>query len=412
MDSRGSKDTRPNPPPKPPNHWGREAVAPIVQSAQHHERGPSIYAVGEHPNTARDALGAADHADALRSPTKMDRRVPIAATLLSLAACSPPLDPAWLVTEPREIALEVEMTAQGPYGERVGPSSRSFRDGLPGDTLSLQPVIIDAAGPLNLDELEGAWWLCSGVGNCLLRSDVASRPACTGDEIQPAEPCRIGDGGRTTLTLADLPTAELLGEQTNLLELVSGPTVAFMASPPDGPGLEACIARVDARQRLDGCLMMERTLGIGPLGELVALVESLGIATDVPTGDTLLSQPRNRNPAVLELSVSYGGETVQVPVGTRLSVPRGQDIVLAVVTGRDDLDAYEVIIDEQTIMFADELGTQWWFDEDIERADLVPGQQIVSWRGDTSVEEVRAYVALRDSRGGEAWGWLDFELRG
>ncbi len=327
-----------------------------------------------------------------------------------LTACAPQLDPPWLLTQPRELALEVEVVEQGPYGERLMPRPRTPRDALPLDTIRLRPWVVDGAGPVDLDSLDAAWWMCASIGGCLTGLPVASRPACSTDQFEPSEPCRLAEGAETTVRLADIPAQQL--EPSSALDLLNGITVGFMASPEGGPGLDTCIARLDARQPLGECLLMERLLGVGPLSDLVALIEALGGDVGLELGETLLARPRNYNPAVMELSVSYGSTSVRVPAGTRLSVPRNVEVLVGIVPDDQDLDSYEVIVAEQLVLFSDDLTTQWWFDARVDRTDTLPGQLTARWSADGAVDEVRAYVVLRDNRGGEALGWLDFELEG
>jgi hypothetical protein len=198
-----------------------------------------------------------------------------------------------------------------------------------------------------------------------------------------------------------------------VFDLVDGPTVSFVASAPDGPGLDACLARFDARERLDGCLMMERVLGLGPLGELVDRLRALGIDPGIgEEAETLLARPRNRNPAVERFRVQAGGVPLVVAAGSVVTVPRGAEILLAVETTAEDLDAYEVALGDETAQLTDDLGARWWLDREVELEDVPYGQLWVRWRAGSVTGTVRAYVVLEDGRGGEAWGWLDLELEG
>src|SRR5690606_12061899 len=93
-------------------------------------------------------------------PRPQDRPVSLhrlAGVGVLLTACAPPIEPAWLVSRPRELALEVEVVAQGPYGRRLQPGPRTYRDALPRDTLSLRPVIVDPQGSMDLAAFEIAW---------------------------------------------------------------------------------------------------------------------------------------------------------------------------------------------------------------------------------------------------------------
>ncbi|MEM7159312.1 MAG: hypothetical protein AAF799_41120 [Myxococcota bacterium] len=306
----------------------------------------------------------------------------------------------------------MEVEEQGPYGEPIVPGPRSYRDALPLDRLSLEPVIIDAQGRVDLDELDGAWFICASVGNCLLRDTLADRPPCEDLRVQPVESCRFADGGRAELTVGDIPD-DLPADEASIFDLLSGPTVAFIGSPPGGPGLDACIARFDGRERLEGCLLMERFLGLGPLGEVVDLLDSLGYDPGIEFGsETLLAQPRNRNPAVEDFIVRYGSEIRTVAQGDSIQVPKGQLVTVNVATTDEDLDSFEVTLEfsGELAIISDDLSAEWWFDEDIDLEDELPGSLNARWTANGIEQRVRGYVALRDSRGGEAWGWLDFEI--
>lgn len=306
--------------------------------------------------------------------------------------------------------MHVEVVAQGPYGARIEPGPRTFRDALPLDTLSLRPVVVDVDGLVDPDVLEGRFILCAGLGTCLLRGSVTELPACSGDELQPSTPCRFGEGGTATLTMADAPS-ELPSGFSTVLGLVSGPTVGFIASAPDGPGLDGCLARFDAREPLDGCLSMERVLGIGPLGDLARLLEDHGIDPGLdPTAETLLNRPRNRNPGVEHIRVDIGERTMMASAEDTIVVPRDEWVTLTLETTDDDLDAFETAVGEQTATLEDFLYDQWWFDRDIEVEEAPPGQLWVRVRVGAVQGPVRAHVVLRDDRGGEGWGWLDLEL--
>lgn len=326
-----------------------------------------------------------------------------------MTACTPSIDPSWLITGARELALDVEVIGQGPYGQPITDTSRSSRDALPLDTLSLRPIVVDTEGPIEPESLDGLWILCSGLGNCLLRDRDLDSTRCTGTSIQPPEPCVFDEGGPATLTMPDVPA--LLLELTTIFTLVSGPTVAYIASPPNGPGLNACVARFESRERLDGCLLMERALGLGPLGELVDTLEAAGFDPGIDEGaESLLARPRNRNPAVQTLQVEYGTGSVEVNAGARVAVPRDQEIRLTVLTTEEDLDAYEAMVGEQTVLFSDNLDAQWWFDQEVDRLDSLPNQVFTSFRAGNATGTVRVYVVVRDNLGGEGWGFVDLEL--
>lgn len=350
---------------------------------------------------ARERRGAQDHG--------VSRSRAWLVVVLAAVACGPSIDPEWLVTGPREIALEVEVVAQGPYGAPIVDTSRTPRDALPLDTLQLVPVVVDADGPIDAETLEGAWIMCGGVRSCLLADTLVDRPACTGQELQPSEPCRFDGGGTARLTMANLPTS--LPSEGSVLELLAGPTVSFVGSTAQGPGVEACLARFDARERLDGCLMMERVLGLGPLGELVDVLRAAGFDPGIgEQADTLLARPRNRNPAVEQLRVEIGSESRVVQAGTKVIVPRDEAIVLTVETSEADLDPYDVLVGDELATLTDTITVQWWLDREVERDEPVYGQPWVRWRPGSVTGVVRAYVVLRDGREGEGWGWLDLEI--
>lgn len=322
--------------------------------------------------------------------------------------CGPQIDPHWLITTPTEIAVEVEVVQQGPLGTRIVPGPRTYRDVLPFDTVSLRPIIVDQDGPLDVDELEGQWLLCPGFGNCLGTRQVTDRPRCDGERFLPEEPCRFSEEPITALTLGG-SLEELDPSSASVFSLLIGPTVAFIASAPDGPGLEVCIDRLEQRTRLDGCLLVERVLGVGPVADLVAYLTELGIDPGVSEeAEFLLATPRNRNPAVEMITVRDGSQTRTVEAGSEITVPSGVDIGLALRTTDDDLDLFTIEDpdEEEPLEITDSLAAQWWFDTPIDR-DIDTLDTLSTTIRSNGQARTRAYVTLRESRRGEGWGYLD-----
>lgn len=324
-----------------------------------------------------------------------------------VAACVPGSEPFWVVTRPRELAMQLEVAAQGPYGAPIDPAGPTGSEFLPGDTVRATPFIVDANGPIDPAEIDAIWALCEDPGGCRTGSSEAVLPPCDGERLVPPAPCELGSGGVIELRLGappDVGTADVLDVPTQL------PILSMVASAPDGPGARACIERLAARSSLEGCMLMERTISLGPLSEIVALLEALGYEIDLSDSlQPLLARPRNHNPGVPRFAVQVGGERHELETGQSARVAVGDDVSIEVVPRDGDLERFEFEIDEMTFEVEETLTGRWWADREVDGFAESPTGLSVRWHA-ARAEAVRFFFVLRDDRGSETGGWLDIDV--
>ena len=331
----------------------------------------------------------------------------LALVLLGLA-CTPTLPPAWVLDRERELALRVQVVDQGPYGQPLDPDAPTVNEALPLDTVEAIPYVAGPDGPVDLGPLDPQWYLCDDLGTCLIRGEVRELAPCDHAFLVPPEPCLLDGGASVRLQLGDFFAAQ---EPDAIFAINRAPTLGFLASTDSGPGTDACLSQLAARESLEGCLWMERNLSLGSLGEVVDGLEALGYEVEVSESlQPLLTVPRNHNPEVRQLQVRVDGgdavaylpgQTVRVPVGARVTITYEPDPL--------DIDVYEITIDGDTVQVEDRLSGEWFASREV--AELTPQASplAVTWR-DSSTEPVTMHFVLRDDRRAEAWGWLHFEL--
>lgn len=332
-------------------------------------------------------------------------------SLLALAAnnaCTPTLDPPWVLARERELAMRIEVVEQGPYGRPLDPDEPSVNEALPRDMVRATPRIAGPDGGIALGERAPQWYLCD-TGSCLLRSGSVTLQPCEAGQLAPEVACALAGGDSAEFRLGDFVTE---GEADALFALNRGPTVGFVAGAPGGPDTATCLANIEGRASLTGCLWMERTVSVGPLGEIVQGLEALGLEVELSESlEPLLSIPRNHNPSVRTLTVTIdggapaawgSGQTVKVPVDATITVEYEPDVA--------DLDAYEVVIDNETLSVEDQLDGRWFASREVTEFDQEGPARTVVWRA-TQAAPVTVHFVLGDDRRAEAWGWLDFQVR-
>lgn len=342
-----------------------------------------------------------------RARPRFARGAAIALWASLCAACVPGVEPSWVITRPRELALHMEVVAQGPYGQPIDPEGPTGSEFLPRDTVRATPFIVGPDGPIDAAELDILWALCRDPGGCRTGSPDPDLPTCDLSALVPEDPCELGSGGFIELQLGDPPapgTADLLDIPTSV------PVVSMIASAPDGPGARACVENLAARRSLSGCMMMERPVALGPLSEIVALLEQLGY--EVELGDSLeplLARPRNHNPGVPRFAVHAGDRVEEVESGERASVPVGADVLIEVLPRDTDVEVFEIEIEGLPLQVQETLTGRWWTDVDVEGfAETVSGLA-VTWQA-TRAGSVAFFFVLRDDRGSEIGGWLGVDV--
>src|SRR5690606_30563448 len=169
-------------------------------------------------------------------------------------------------------------------------------------------------------------------------------PACDLEMLVPEESCELGSGGSIELRLGDPPDA---GSVDVLDVPTTVPVLSMVASAPGGPGARTCVEDLAARRSLEGCMLMERPIALGPLSEIVELLELLGYDVDLGEGlEPLLARPRNHNPGVPRFAVHAADAVQEVETGGRASVPLGEDVRIEVLPRDTDLETFEIEIDD------------------------------------------------------------------
>jgi len=322
-------------------------------------------------------------------------------------ACTPVLDPPWLLTRERELALRVEVVAQGGYGLPLDPGEPTVNEVLALDTVRATPRIVGADGPVLLGDFSPQWYLCD-IGSCLLGYDDLDLPPCELEVLAPESACALPGGDTVEFQLGDFATSDNPDE---LFGINRAPTLGFIASTPSGPGTEACLDNIVDRDPLSGCLWMERPLNLGSFGEFVAGLEALGLSVDLSDSLLpLLDVPRNHNPSVETFTVTIDGEMAKsVHAGDTVRVPTGATVTVAYAPSDSDMDAYEVELDGDVLQAQDVFGGRWYASREVSEFERVPFSTAVTWRA-TQADPVTLHLVLSDDRGAEAWGWLDFDL--
>lgn len=323
------------------------------------------------------------------------------------AACTPSLDPSWVLARTSELALRIEVVAQGPYGDTLDPQAPTTNEVLPLDTVLARPLIVGPDGVVPLQDLSPQWYLCDGNGNCLLRAEPTALPPCDLELLAPDEPCALVGADSLEFKLGDF----LPAEDADAVFLINrAPTIGFVASAEVGPGTAACIDRISERKSLEGCLWMERTLSLGSLAEVVDALTALGSEFEVSDSlAPLLDVPRNHNPAVTAFSVSIdGGEPETYPPKAIVTVPVGATIAVAYLPNESDVDRYTVEVDGEELDVEDHLQGRWLMSREVAQLEQALGQTSMVWEA-SRADPVTAYFVVHDDRRAEAWGWLHFE---
>jgi hypothetical protein len=330
--------------------------------------------------------------------------------LVVLAACQPAVPPAYVITTPREIALQMEVTEFGPYSTpdaSGGPPATEF---LPRDRLRATPVFAGPEGPMSAEEFDLRWVACSPSRGCLVTVDPNTLRACDPGVFLPDVPCELGRDATLEFTLADLdPTllGDLGGDNPVLAVATTPPIVGLVAAPP-GQRVDDCLQALHEREDLGDCILLERTIPLGPLSEVVAVLEALGVMVEISESlAPLLSRPRNHLPSVREFDVTWDESAQTVAHGGSLEVPAGARVTVSWRPGPGDVERYEVVLGGVEFESEEQLFGTWAFDRDVTDLEMLVSTVSATIEVD---EDVMAYLALRDDRGSESAGWLTLEV--
>jgi hypothetical protein len=338
---------------------------------------------------------------------------------LGLGGCSPSVDPVWVLARARELGLRIELGNQGAYGERVDPQGPSAAEFLPLDEVVATPLVADAQGAISPDDLEVRWFLCDDDAACLLTADLEAARSCADEPLSgPVQPCALGDDPVVRVTLGEPPLAPVLEEPDGGLSAIdvatARPVLGLLASPPDGPGVDECARRIAERSSLTGCLLIERSIPLGPLSEVIDVLEPLGYDIDLSDSlGPLLQRPRNHNPAPPTFRVTTDASVETVASGAIVRVPVGSDVVLQWVPAVDDIESFEVTLSgepEPGVVEETVVGL-WFVSREVDEYEPSPSGWELRWRA-TQPEPATFHLLLRDDRGSETTGWIAVDVTG
>lgn len=211
---------------------------------------------------------------------------------LLLGGCEYDLDvaAAWQITQPRVIALRMEVVEPAPiWPERLYglPFEGPIAEALPGDRVRLVPLVVDGEGreqpPENLDAL---WFQC-GDGKC-----STAVPPCASIEWTTDVACEIGHGAALEFTFPALGPVGLDERSMRVLGIVG--------RTPDADA-ERCLRGLREQTfELSACTLIEARVLIGPRWVLQYEAVAAGLEPALPLYEIpylVLYQPANRPPA-------------------------------------------------------------------------------------------------------------------
>lgn len=348
--------------------------------------------------------------------------------MLALVACTPDLEPPWVLQRPTELALSIEV-------ETPEPVPRTFHQFLPGERVRLTPLVAGPGGRIDPSELDMHWVLCDSGVPCLQSLGRARELEPCEGLFQPGTSCWLDQGGVASLLWngLDVSMLDLDPElEGSAFALVQGPQVALIGSGPSGPGSDACADRLARRESLSGCLLMRRLLRVGPWREIFDDAIEQGLIAEVSDDiDAVLDRPRNRNPRVKTFHVSGASGTpdgVEIVNGGRVQVAAGDTVDLQWLPEPDDFDDYASTLDGIPVQVDEGLAGQWVTDRALE--GFVPGA-LSSAEFDAGMQNllldchacnvqidiegppgiITVYFVVRDDMTAEGWGWVELDVQ-
>jgi hypothetical protein len=266
--------------------------------------------------------------------------------LLLLAGCEFAIADWYYVDRPRAMGTRAEVVALGPvWPERVGfdPLDPPITEPMPGDTLRLEPMIVDAEGrAIDPETIDALWFQC-GTARCVhedgwlppwLDEPCSLLPEWTMDHA-----CKLGSGG----------ALEFVVPPVGQLTVFTRYSYYYMvAAVDDSQTAESCwAARKDSDEPLDGCVFADRELKIGPSWPLLVLAALEGLEQDIPVFEIpapAFLQPSNRIPVLGPIAMTGADPSMSTIISGTEPVPvrPGQRFTLTKSDWRPlyDLQAY------------------------------------------------------------------------
>lgn len=336
---------------------------------------------------------------------------------LVLGGCGATYASPFVLDEARVLAVRIDVVAEGPWSEGLLPipADRVRHEPLPMDTVSVEAIIADATGIIDVDTIAPRWYRCDPtLGPCfsLLRDETQGQP-CT--DVLPAESnCFVGNGARVEFTVPQL-TQELPFEEQLAHRF------AMVAGRPGVRTTEDCVAELarPSYEALDECILVYAPMLIGPVGGLSLAADQLGIDPPGAFDRTAMTldgsyQP-NFHPALVRvlLEDSVSGETYSVPEGGRVQLPAFAQIrIIDVGDPRDQQTRtfVDYADDDVFVGFGTESFMRRYF-------VTAPGNVLRTLRDpytmiytDEPGDEFELYVVLSDRRGSQTVGTIEIEV--
>ena len=363
-----------------------------------------------------------------------------ALTVVLLAGCAIDLPDPRLIISNRVLAIRTAVT--GPLlPEDPDLADRPKAEALPFETVTLEPFIVDAEGPLDPDSLDLVWIACDllpgqGLFACLqdaMPLSLDDLPACeapdfnallggSGELPENVSPCLIAREG----------TPEYVVPLSANVFISGSIELTMIGGVPDGTDTDTC-----ARELLSGeydlpndCLYAVQRLEVGPIEQLLVLADMFGAPIpgfEVPAPEDV-PEP-DRNPRISEVRVGLVddegkqvGDAQVIAAGDLVQAPLGATVQIEVDSPEEDLQTYRIPVnngesyDERQETYAGDWFLTWGRLLAGTNDDPMSYNQWFLEQGDQDEDErptddrARMYYVVRDGRQGVNWFWFELEV--
>lgn len=327
----------------------------------------------------------------------------IAAASWAALSCLPTIPPDWLIDDPTILGIQPVVIKVGPNARPLSedPPGVTRADTLPGDTVRLVPLVVDAGGPLDLEALQPIWLRCRvRCEQNLFEARTADAPviACSAPMGQKAPLCQFGAG----------PTGDykVLGGKEGFFE-----DFMMITGTPGGRSSEACLAAILADQDdttgdLFDCLYVARRVSFGPLKDLLLAQEEPELDPEpVPEVDP------NYNPVIDHLAVTIynasGSRSLEAHDGDVIDVVAGESVRVEVIPAPGTI---QEIATPGGLTREEALVVSWFLSAEL---DAVDADDRLLWQRfsvPTGVSTFDEYAVLRDNRTSITWARLRWQV--
>lgn len=389
-------------------------------------------------------------------------RLALALPLTCLASGCNDLPVEQYIEYPRILGLKARVIAS-PLREINPQDSRPFAEALPFETITLDEWVVSPQGPVLPNNLDGRWIACerlpsTGTSDCL-RGYIRDKDPV----LQQMQTCPEFDGlpglGRqqSPELPARTPPCLLPPNQRPVtytiplsLNMLLGASMEFwyIASiPGQGPRTSDCIKDLleGVSDLNDNCLYGVTSVDIGPKEQLQELLLDIGIEPDsedpegqpnIPDqpntdaeGQVLPPPEGNRHPRLS--SMFYTIEQDEVPItpatpynpGEIIQAPLGSSVRIDISLPIAELQTFPVLVNdgEDIVIRTEEYESAWYYTwGSLDAANDKPEVAVERWILEPNKEQeqpekspgdqVFAYFAVRDDRGGIDWSSFSVQL--